>query len=370
MGNGKRSQKMTITIDCRMLDSSGVGVYLKRCLPFFLETANDFVLLGESTKLSPIAERFKNTVVLEYFKKPFSPEEYLFSPSSIKKIINQTDCYYSPYFNIPNGISIPVFTTIHDIIFPDVPGLVSPLGLKARMFFYRRAAKKSKKIFTVSEFSKSRIEYYLGKDTPVINASNAVTIPVTLPVTLPFSAGKKIKKNNTILFIGNIKKHKGLKTLLEAFLDAKKDGLKYHLIIAGNKNNFRSADTETAALLERLDPEAVEFTGFLPDEKLYSLLAEASLLVQPSLYEGFGYPPLEAMLCGTKALISDIPVFREIYSGFPVSFFKTGDSFDLKTKLLELLKDRKPEYIELTEELKNRYSFKKTVSKILLEMEE
>jgi glycosyltransferase involved in cell wall biosynthesis len=230
------------------------------------------------------------------------------------------------------------------------------------MFFYRRAAKKSKKIFTVSEFSKSRIEYYLGKDTPIINASNAVTLPV--------SAEKKPKKTNTIIFIGNIKKHKGLITLLEAFLDAQKEGLKHSLIIAGNKNDFRSKDTETTDLLKRLDQNAVEFTGFLPDEKLYTLLAEAALLVQPSLYEGFGYPPLEAMLCGTKALISDIPVFREVYAGFPVSFFKTGNSFDLKIKLLELLKDKKPEYIELTKELKNRYSFKKTVSKILLEMEE
>jgi len=66
-------------------------------------------------------------------------------------------------------------------------------------------------------------------------------------------------------------------------------------------------------------------------------LAESALLIQPSLYEGFGLPPLEAMILGTHAMISDIPVFREIYSDFPVVFFKAGDSNDLKNKKLELM---------------------------------
>jgi len=60
-------------------------------------------------------------------------------------------------------------------------------------------------------------------------------------------------------------------------------------------------------------------------------------LVQPSLYEGFGLPPLEAMVLGTPALISDILVFKEIYNDFPVTFFKTGDAIDLKNKMIELL---------------------------------
>jgi glycosyltransferase involved in cell wall biosynthesis len=87
--------------------------------------------------------------------------------------------------------------------------------------------------------------------------------------------------------------------------------------------------------------------------------------VQPSLYEGFGLPPLEAMTCGTQALISDIPVFKEIYGGFPVTFFSAGDSEDLSCKLLELLRDKPPLRITLAENLVNKYTFQKTASIIL-----
>jgi glycosyltransferase involved in cell wall biosynthesis len=113
----------------------------------------------------------------------------------------------------------------------------------------------------------------------------------------------------------------------------------------------------------------VEFTGFIPNERLKTLLAEAALLVQPSLYEGFGYPPLEAMTVGTLALVSDIPVFREIYEAFPVTFFKAGDSGDLKEKLLSLLKGKKTQRLSLPPDLAEKYSFKKTAGIILKELE-
>jgi glycosyltransferase involved in cell wall biosynthesis len=113
----------------------------------------------------------------------------------------------------------------------------------------------------------------------------------------------------------------------------------------------------------------VEFTGFVSNDRLKILLAEAALLVQPSLYEGFGYPPLEAMTVGTEALISDIPVFREIYGDFPVTFFKAGDSGDLKEKLLSLLKDKKPQRLSLPRNLAGKYTFKETAGIILKELE-
>ncbi|HCC36260.1 MAG TPA: glycosyltransferase family 1 protein, partial [Treponema sp.] len=88
-----------------------------------------------------------------------------------------------------------------------------------------------------------------------------------------------------------------------------------------------------------------------------------------SLYEGFGLPPLEAMTLGTHALVSDIPVFKEIYRDYPVVFFRAGDILDLKDKLLELLSEQKPERITLSNELLSRYTFEKTASIILHELE-
>lgn len=241
-----------------------------------------------------------------------------------------------------------------------MPELTSRPGLIARMWFYKRAYRRSKKIFTVSKFSKSRIEYHLGTKIPVIVTHSAIQ-----PYFLKNSFTASIEKKAVILFTGNIKKHKGLSILLEAFFQAKAKGLPHKLIIVGEKNKFRSSDTESLSKLATTDPSILEFTGFISDDKLKTLLTEASLLVQPSLYEGFGLPPLEAMMCGTKALVSDIPVFKEIYGDFPVTFFRAGDALDLKQKLMDLLFNKCPERIVLPENLAAKYTFKKTASIIL-----
>ncbi|MDR2511127.1 MAG: glycosyltransferase family 4 protein, partial [Bacteroidales bacterium] len=291
---------MTITVDCRCIDVSGIGVYLKGCLPYFLASSHNFVLLGDAERLHNFVNDYQNYTIVPCTVKPFSISELLVFPKYIKKIINSTSLYYSPYFNIPDGITVPVYTTIHDIIFPDMPELTSKLGLMARMWFFRRAFRFSKKIFTVSIFSKSRIEHFLGNTKPVIVTHSAIQ-PYLLHIDT-----HNIQKNETILFIGNIKKHKGLWCLLEAFFLAKNAGLQHKLVIVGDKDNFRSSDTESLTKLAHIDPSVVEFTGRIPNEKLKTLLAEAALLVQPSLYEGFGLPPLEAMIAGTSALVSDI----------------------------------------------------------------
>ncbi|MDR3284125.1 MAG: glycosyltransferase family 4 protein [Treponema sp.] len=353
---------MTITIDCRMLGASGVGVYLWECLSCFLNSPHRFVLIGDPVKLERLTAERENTRILDCGVKPFSFRELCAFPPALLKTINKTALYYSPYFNIPGGITVPIYTTIHDIIFADMPELTSPLGRAVRMWFYRRAARRSQKIFTVSEFSKSRLEHFLGNKTPVVVAYNG------FQRELLTGGAKTAQKTRAILFIGNIKKHKGLSCLLDAFAEARKAGLDYKLLIVGSKDHFRSFDRDFSQRLENLDTSTVEFTGFIPHERLKELLCQAALLVQPSLYEGFGYPPLEAMVCGTPALISDIPVFKEIYADFPVTFFRAGDSGDLKDKLLALLYWKEPERLVLSEDLRAKYTFEKTVGIILKEL--
>jgi glycosyltransferase involved in cell wall biosynthesis len=353
---------MTIAVDCRMIEAgSGLGVYLRECLRRMLDAPHVFLLLGQGEQLEEIAGKRENVSILGCTVKPFSLRELCFFSPRILKKINAADLYYSPFFNVPAGIRVPVFTTIHDIIFPDMPELSGRIGFKARMYFYRRAYRKSKKIFTVSEFSRSRIQHHLGCGKPLVVTYNAAQSYLSEPFPEPPD------KKDFILFIGNIKKHKGLSCLLEAFLGARKEGLGSKLVITGNADNFRSGDSGILGRIHSLGGEGVEFTGFIPNERLKILLAEAALLVQPSLYEGFGYPPLEAMTVGTEALLSDIPVFREIYGDFPVTFFKAGDSGDLKEKLLSLLMNKKPQRLSLPRNLAEKYTFKKTAGIILEE---
>ena len=355
---------MKVAIDCRHIDSSGgIGVYLRECLPFFLDTANEFLLLGDTQKLN-FTRNYPNIKIIPCSIKPFSLQDTFLFPLRISKKINNCDLFYTPYFNIPGGLKIPAYTTIHDIIFPDMPELTSGLGLCIRMYFYKRCFKRSRKIFTVSEFSKSRIDYYTGGKVAVIVTYNAIQ---SYLLENPDKTQKIVKKD-LILFIGNIKKHKGLHNLLAAYREARKYGLSHKLLIVGNAGNFRSKDNEFNRIIKTFKSGEVEFTGFLPNDDIYRLLREASLLVQPSLYEGFGYPPLEAMISGTTVLISDIPVFKEIYNGFPVHYFKAGDQADLKEKLLSILLHKEPETINLSRELREKYTFKKTTDIIKKEL--
>jgi glycosyltransferase involved in cell wall biosynthesis len=341
-----------------MIDSSGVGVYLRGILPFLLRSNNRFILLGNTVKLQPFTGN-ANVQIIECAARPFSLKELFFFPKQIIRAINNADLFYSPFFNIPGGIKVPVYTTIHDIIFPDMPSLTSKAALAARMFFYRRAFSKSRTIFTVSEFSKSRIEHYSRHKVPVIVTHIAIQSWI-------LEKGKTNNvKNNSVVFIGNIKKHKGLDTLLDAFLAAKNEDLSHRLIIIGEKENFRSSDNAILRKIESIGSDSVTFTGFICDDKLLEYLTQAALLVQPSLYEGFGLPPLEAMFLGTKALISDIPVFTEIYADFPVTFFRAGDSEDLKEKMLCLLLNQVPQSVSLPAHLSEKYTFEKTSSVIL-----
>jgi glycosyltransferase involved in cell wall biosynthesis len=353
---------MIIAIDCRHIDSSGVGVYSRETLPFLLQSKNSFFLIGNAEKLAAFTTGYTNAEILECGIRPFSLRELCAFPSRILKKINNSDCFYSPFFNIPGGITVPVYTTIHDIIFPDMPELVSKTGLAARMWFYRRAFNRSKKIFTVSEFSKSRIQHYSNGKVPLALAYDAVQRWIINGCSSP------PEKQETIVFIGNIKKHKGLDCLLEAFLRARNEGLPHRLLIIGCGDNFRSADDNVMRKIESIGNKAVTFTGFVSNERLAQYISGAALLVQPSLYEGFGLPPLEAMALGTRALVSDIPVFREIYGSFPVVFFKAGDSESLKNKLMEILYNKKMEPFMLQEELLQKYTFEKTALAILQEL--
>ena len=348
---------MRIAIDCRMIGSGGIGSFISELIPCFLEE-NECLLIGTHEQCTPFL-RLQNVEFCYCDVKPFSLKEIISFPPDVLEAIHHYDYYFTPYCNIPGKIELPIFSVIHDVVFLDVKGMTGFFGKIARKMFYKRAVNFSNAIFTVSEFSKERIIHHLHTKKRIEVVYNAA--PKYLKE--PFE-GEKPAKKDQILFVGNIKKHKGLKTLLDAFEKARNSDkdFKSKLVIVGNAENFRTGDEETVARLNELSAKEgfVEFTGRISNDQLKYAYAESKLLVQPSLYEGFGMPPLEAMTCGTPALISDIQVFKEIYSSLPVTFFKTGDSNDLCEKLLSLNKTEPPE-IDLSK-IESLYSYKRSAS--------
>lgn len=337
---------MKLAIDCRMLGSGGIGTYLQSLLPFFTKDHECFLLI-KTQDIERYSE-LKNIEVIPCDIPSFSLKELLLFPKEILTRINACHVYYSPYCNIPRGIKIPVYTTIHDVVFLDVKGLSGTIGTIARKWFYQHAINRSESVFTVSAFSKQRIQHHLhtGK-TPVTVTYNSV------PAWFLKEDGQQPSKTETILFVGNIKKHKGLHTLIGAFRKCLSEGFGGKLVIVGNANNFRTSDTSVSMELEELK-DYVLFTGRISDAELRDYYKQAKLLIQPSLYEGFGMPPLEALSSGTNVILSDIPVFKEIYGKLPVTFFKTEDADDLSDKIIEKYNSPAPVITECP------YSFSRT----------
>lgn len=355
---------MKIVLDCRWCRKSGIGAFIDGILPYFIQSGNELLLLGLETLPEEIEAKVSDCdksklKFLACDVKPFSIKELLRFPKSVSKIINSYDCYFSPYCNVPGGIKIPVYTTIHDIVFLDVKGLAGRAGTFARKIFYKYACIRSKAVFTVSEFSKKRIikKLHCRKPIHVVHSS--------VPEFLLKENAVVAEKNDSIIFIGNIKKHKGLQILIPAFekfcnqLQAEGKAVP-KLVIVGSKENFRTNDETITKLVENSASSNVEFTGFISDEELKVKLTKARILVQPSFYEGFGLPPMQALNCGTHAIVSDIEVFKEVYEKYPVTYFKTGDIEDLTAKLYEVWNENLP-----VPEFEEQYSFKKTAERIL-----
>lgn len=344
---------MKAFIDCRMLGSGGIGTYLKSVLPYLIEHFECSLLLKRKDVFLYEKSAAK---IIECDIEPFSVKEFLFFPKKISKTINRSDFYYSPYFNVPCGVKIPIFTTIHDVVFLDVKNLASPFGTKIRKFFYQNAINKSSAIFTVSNFSAQRIKSNLKiKNKPLIVTYNAV------PKWFSDTRNENAKKNDNLLFVGNIKKHKGLRVLLQALKILRQKGFENKLIIVGNGENFRSADDSIKNQFSEISN--IEFTGRIDDEQLKNLYCSSKLLIQPSVYEGFGMPPMEALFCKTNVLLSDIPVFKEIYKDFPVAYFECENSKDLADKIEISIKKDDPK------NLPNVYSFEKTSNIIIKTIE-
>lgn len=318
---------MKIVIDCRMIGSGGIGSYISSLLPLFIKDFECF-LIGNKNKLNNYLN-LNNVTILDCNIATFSIRELFFFPKKILEIINQCDYFYTPYCNIPKGIQIPIFSTIHDVVFLDINGLSGLAGTLIRKIFYQHAINKSKIVFTVSNFSKERIAYHLNtKNVQLVTTYNA------LPPWFSNDVNISIHKDNFVLFVGNIKKHKGLHTLIPAFKNLLNYDSTAKLVIVGNADNFRTGDNTIWNEIGQLPESSVQFTGRISDSELKEIYSKAKVLVQPSLYEGFGMPPLEALNLDTDVVLSDIPVFKEIYKDFPVTYFKCEDSNDLSEKLI------------------------------------
>lgn len=351
---------MKIALDCRFIGKSGIGTYIENIVDELCNNhpEHNYLLIAELGKV--LNYNNDNVSILYTDIQPFSLREIFAFPT---REINQCDAYFTPYINIPGGIIIPTYSTIHDVIFLDLPSLTSGMGKMIRKWFIHRAINKSKSIFTVSEFSKRRIKFYFNTNKNVVVTFSAISKSLKQYSKYLFS---RYSKGTYLIYVGNIKAHKGLKVLLEAFTKAIAEGYDKELYIVGDAEKMRTSDSKINHFIE--NNNRIKFTGFVPNKKMYNLICGADALILPTFYEGFGLTPLEALYLGTDVIISDIEVLKEVYSKLPVTFFRTGDIDDLAEKII-----KNHNNIEEVDKLRNRidglYNFKDIAVKILKEIE-
>lgn len=234
-------------------------------------------------------------------------------PSALKK--EKIDLLFSPYFKAPLLAPCKVIISILDVIPFAIDPYKSSIKTRLNRIAIKMFSHKAKKIITISDYSKKEITYYFKipdeKIEVIYPGVGADFMPVQDPERrFQVKRGYRIS-GEYILYVGNLKPHKNLIRLLHAYSllpeHIRKD---FQLVIAGKKDENYGLLSKKA--IEIGIKEKVIFTDFIPDKDLPILYSGASIFIFPSLYEGFGYPVLEAMACGTPVVCSSTTSLPEV----------------------------------------------------------
>jgi glycosyltransferase involved in cell wall biosynthesis len=209
--------------------------------------------------------------------------------------------FFSPGYNSPVGWPKPFVFTLHDLNHLRVPENSNALKRAYYQYMIKPACHRAAFVLTVSEYSRREIAAWAAvEERTVINVGNGVGKPFT-------ADGPKYQPGYPyLLYVGSHKSHKNLPRLLRAY---KVSGIcdAVRLVMTGTPSRELRTTIDELRVGDNL-----HFVGTANNEDLAQLYRGALGLVFPSLYEGFGLPPLEAMACGTPVLTSNVCSLPEV----------------------------------------------------------
>jgi glycosyltransferase involved in cell wall biosynthesis len=216
-------------------------------------------------------------------------------------------------------------TVIHDIAFLRNPQWFSRRAAMWFKFLVPRVINASSLIVTDSVFTKNELIEFLGFPEKKIH----VIYPGISEIFIsPREVRERRGTGKTILAVSTLEPRKNLKRLIEGFkLSELKDA---NLVIVGGDNPLVFG--KSGGRNNYMSDPAVKFLGYVSDAQLADLYHQADIFASVSLYEGFGFPPLEALASGCRVLVSDIPTHRETF-GDCAMFVNPLDSTDIAQKL-------------------------------------
>ena len=368
---------MKVAIDIRRLYDFGVATYIRNVVRTLgrLDLVNEYVLLGPPGRFHEIGDLPSNFhfISFEY------AENTLASYVEFRRIVRHLDCdlVHIPHtFWRPMPLPCPYVVTVHDLLdYLYRSNAQSPVQRWLHYTMTKQVMNRAARIFAVSNFTKQDVSRYFKVPPERIEVTyNALDDRLHRGETTPTERGTLVERYQVsypfILYAGRISPHKNVVRIIEAFsalkiLLEKQDLLPdLKLIIIGDEIS-RHSDIRRAVIKSGVQHD-VRFFGFVPIDVLRIFFDTAKVFIFPSLYEGFGLPPLEAMAQGTPVVTSNCSALPEVV-GNAAMLVNPENVFEISRALFRTLTDR-----ELREKMKAagkaqaaRFSWETSVRKIL-----
>ena len=244
-------------------------------------------------------------------------------------------------YTAPPFCRIPIVVTIHDLAFERMPETFTRRGSFQLKLTVRWTAKKAAKVATVSEYSRQDLlDIYKLPPEKVVVTYNGVESSFT-PQPLVQNEAEEVRRRfgvsrDFVLAVGSLQPRKNLVRLIRAYarLRSEREDFRSQLVIVGRKL-WLAGEIFDEVKRQRWADDVI-MTGYVADEDLPALYRAARAFVYPSLFEGFGLPPLEAMACGTPVVTSDVSSMPEI-TGDAALLIDPNDEGALANALIEVV---------------------------------
>ena len=337
---------MLIAIDGRPFQGNitGIGRYVYEMCSVLDKTLTDttfHIYSNRPMSIDPLSKRWKFRYESNVGLSKLQPPLWLkfFSAKMINS--DKPTCFWGPAFFLPFGLdrSIKSLLTVHDLnylIAPETMPIMYQLFFK---LFFRSGLRSADLISTISQGTSNRLNKFFSRKADII-------APPSVNLDKFYPPNEDVRKNTLekydlnssyFLSVSTLEPRKNLDVLIDAFeLFIKKYPEKNCKLVLAGASGWKNND-----LLSKISNHpAIQKLGFVPDEDLPALYANAVSLIFPSKYEGFGMPVLEASLCGTTAIASDIDEIRE--AGGDDTIYVTPNALNIATAM-KTIWDKRPD---------------------------
>ena len=365
---------MRVAIDIRRAGDFGLGTYTRNILCNLARTDHTtrYLLIGQRKHFDLCGALPDNFELIEYAAPVGSLRTHTALPFLLRKL--RVDLLHMPWFYAPAIVPSKLVITVHDLtdILQSAAGARAPVQA-GRLYFARRALARADRVLAVSQASKRDLAGVFGVDEykieVIYNAVDDIFLREPDPAEADAVLARHAVTGPYVLYAGNIKKQKNLSRLIEAFAVAKlemADDMRFSqmkLLLIGDALAEQS-DLRRAVVRSRVRGD-VRFLGFVPQNVLRVFYKRAKAFLFPSLYEGFGLPPLEAMALGTPVLTSNVSSMPEVF-GSAALLVNPENVFDIARGIRQILTDDelRAALVERGHELVSRFSWERSAAQV------